>query len=140
MDPTAPTPTEGQSVNAEARLSRPTGITILAILAAIGGVLSVVGAVGLLAAGGVSGLVLILLLLTLAFGVLYLVLAYGLWTLRPWAWTLGVGLMVASILLTFVNVTQGLQYPIGAVISAGISAAVLFYLYTSSVKAAFGRS
>ena len=108
--------------------SRPIGITILAVLAAIGGLLSLVGSIGLLAAGFMSGIALILVLLTLAFGVLYLALAYGLWTLQPWAWTLGVGLMVASIALTVLNLTQGLQYPIGAVISAAISAAVLFYL------------
>lgn len=48
--------------------------------------------------------------------------------------------MVASIALTVLNVTQGLQYPIGAVISAAISAAVLFYLYTPNVKAAFGKA
>lgn len=140
MDPRAPTPAEGGSAHTEAGQSRPTGITILAILAGIGGVLSVLGAIGLLAAGGQSGLALILILLTLAFGVLYLVLAYGLWTLRPWAWTLGVGLMAASVALTLVNVTQGLQYPIGALISGAISAAVIFYLYTPSVRAAFGRS
>jgi hypothetical protein len=37
-------------------------------------------------------------------------------------------------------VTQDLQYPIGAVISGAISAAVIYYLYTPSVRAAFGRS
>jgi uncharacterized membrane protein (DUF2068 family) len=94
-----------------------------------------------LAAGDAgSGLALVLVLVTLAFGLLYLVFAYGLWTLQSWAWTLGVGLMVASILVTILNVTQGLQYPIGALISAAISAAVLAYLFTPQVKAAFGRS
>ena len=120
---------------------RPLGITILAVLAAIGGLLSTIGSIVLLAAGDAGGgLAPILVLVTLAFGVLYLVLAYGLWTLRSWAWMLGVGLMVASILVTILNVTQGLQYPIGALISAAISAAVLAYLFTPQVKIALGRS
>jgi hypothetical protein len=90
MDPAAPPPAEGQSTPTGTGKSRPTGITILAILAGIGGLLSAFGAIVLLAAGGLSGLALTLVLLTLAFGVLYLVLAYGWWTLSPCAWTLGI--------------------------------------------------
>lgn len=89
---------------------------------------------------GAGGLVLVLALLTLAFGILYMVLAYGLWTLKPWAWTLGVGLSAASIVLAILNVTQGIQYPVGAVISVAISAAVIYYLMTPGPRRAFGKA
>src|SRR3712207_1825572 len=70
---------------------RPLGITILAILAAVAGVLGLLGSLTLLGFGlGIYGL------LFLVLSVVYLVFAYGAWTLKPWAWTLGVGLSVAS--------------------------------------------
>jgi uncharacterized membrane protein (DUF2068 family) len=113
---------------------------MLAVLAAFGGSLSTLGSVILLASGDAgNGLALLLVLVTLVFGVLLVGLAYGLWTLKSWAWTLGVGLMVGSVAVTILNVTQGLQYPVGAVISAAISLAVLAYLFTPQVRTALGR-
>ena len=120
---------------------RPGGVTFLAILAAISGILGVLGAIMLMprfvSAGAVE---LVLGVVTLVFGILYIALAYGLWVLKPWAWTLGVWLSAASIVLTILNLTQGMQYPIGAIISVAISAAVIFYLFTSGPRKAFGRA
>ena len=120
---------------------RPGGVTFLAMLAAISGVLGVLGAIILMprfvSAGAVE---LVLGVVTLVFGILYIALAYGLWVLKPWAWTLGVWLSAASIVLTILNLTQGMQYPIGAIISVAISAAVIFYLFTSGPRKAFGRA
>lgn len=138
--PTQPTqPTTG---------ARPTGITVLAILAAIGGVFAILGGLALIGLGGLaaaSGAGLgafggILGLLFLVLGALELVLAYGFWTLKPWAWTLGVGLQGASIalaLLQFVNNTAGIM---GLILSLAISGVILYYLFQPHVKAAFGRA
>lgn len=120
---------------------RPIGVTILAVLAAIAGVLGLLGSLaffGLLASA--SGLFMMIGLLTLVMSVLYLVLAYGLWTLQPWAWMLGIGLSAVSIVLTLLGLVQGTQEMIGAIISIVISAAIIYYLLTPQVKAAFGRS
>ena len=120
---------------------RPLGITILAILAAIAGVLGLLGSVlvlGLLMAAG--GMFLILGLVSLVLSILYLLFAYGAWTLKPWAWTLGVGLAAASIVLTLIGLTQGTQEMVGALISLAISGVILYYLFQPDVKAAFGRS
>lgn len=120
---------------------RPLGITILAILAAIAGVLGLLGSLlilGVLMAAG--GIFLILGLVTLVLSILYLAFAYGAWTLKPWAWTLGVGLSVASIILTLIGLTQGTQGLVGALISLVISGVILYYLFQPDVKAAFGRA
>lgn len=120
---------------------RPTGVTILAVLAAIGGVLGLLGSLGLIALASLAGgLWLILGLLFLAVSVAYLVFAYGAWKLLRWAWALGVGLSVASIALTLLQVTQGMTELVGAIFSIAISGAILYYLFTPDIKAAFGRS
>jgi hypothetical protein len=106
-------------------------VTVLAILAAISGVLAILGSIALMPRFvGAGAVELVLAVVTLGFGLLYVVLAYGLWTLKPWAWTLEVWLSAASIVLTILNLTQGMQYPVGAIISVAFSAAVIYYLYT----------
>jgi hypothetical protein len=127
--------------------ARPTGITILAILAGIAGVLGLFGSLFFIGIGGafagatgLGGLVVILGLLLLVLSVLYLVFAWGAWQLKPWAWTLGVGLSAASIVLTVLQLVMGMSEPVGAIISIAISAAILYYLFQANVKAAFGRA
>jgi hypothetical protein len=116
-------------------MQRPLGITILAILAAIAGIFGLLGTLGLLAFGlGIFGLILLVL------SVVYLVFAYGAWTLKPWAWTLGVALSVASIILTVIQLVQGLTNVFSALISIAISGVILYYLFQPDVKAAFGRT
>jgi hypothetical protein len=126
-------------------MQRPTGITILAILAGIAGVFGLLGGLALVglggtATGGLGGFVVIVGFILLIYAVLSLALAYGFWTLQPWAWTLGVGLEIAGIvinLLQFLNNTSNL---FGAIFSIAINLVVLWYLYQPNVKAAFGRS
>lgn len=119
---------------------RPLGITILAILAAIAGVLGLLGSLGLMAVGFGGGLFVILGLVTLVLSVLYLAFAYGAWTLQPWGWTLGVGIAVASIVITLIQLIQGMSTPLSAIISIAISGVILYYLFQPDVKAAFGRA
>jgi hypothetical protein len=120
---------------------RPLGVTILAILAAIGGVLGLLGSLaflGILGSGGALFMVAGLALLVIS--VLYLAFAYGAWTLQPWGWALGVGLAVASIVLTLLQLTQNMTTIGSALISIVISGVILYYLFQPDVKAAFGRS
>ncbi|HLA65838.1 MAG TPA: hypothetical protein VK600_04565 [Candidatus Saccharimonadales bacterium] len=128
-------------------MQRPTGITILAVLAAIGGVLGILAGLLLLTVGAVvsatyalGGLVVIIGLFALVIGVLDLVLAYGFWGLKPWAWSLGIGLQFAGIVLSIIQYINNNSNLVGTIISIAISAVILYYLYQPSVKAAFGRS
>lgn len=119
---------------------RPLGVTILAVLAGIGGALGLLGSLGLIGLGGLGGLFVILGLVSLVLSIAYLLFAYGAWTLQPWAWTLGVGLAAASIVLTLLQLMQGMTNVVGALISIAISGVILYYLFTPEVKAAFGRT
>lgn len=129
-------------------MQRPTGVTIIAILAAIGGVfgllagLALVGIGGAVAAGGAAagGLATIVGLLLLVYGVVGLILAYGFWTLKPWAWTLGVGLEVAGIVINILQFMNNSANAVGTVVSIAIAAVVIWYLFQPHVKAAFGRT
>jgi uncharacterized membrane protein (DUF2068 family) len=129
-------------------MQRPTGITILAILAFIGGIfgilggLALVGFSGIIAASGVAGggFTTILGVLLLIYGPTSLVLGYGFWTLKPWAWTLGVGLQGAGIALDILQFINDSTQLVTAIISIAISAAILWYMFQPHVKAAFGRA
>jgi uncharacterized membrane protein HdeD (DUF308 family) len=118
---------------------RPLGITILAILAAVAGVFGLLAGFGMMALFGAGGLFMILGLVTLVVSVLYLAFAYGAWTLQSWGWTLGVGLSIVSIVITLLQLTQGMTNIVSAIISIAISGAILYYLYQPAVKGAFGR-
>lgn len=129
-------------------MQRPTGITILAVLSAIGGVFGLLASIALIgiggavgAATGLGGFTVVAGLIGLAYSVVSLLLAYGFWNLRPWAWTLGVGaqgLGIVFAVLQFMNNTSGNL--VSLVISVGIAAFILWYLFQPSIKAAFGRS
>ena len=122
-------------------LQRPLGVTILVILAVFRGVvglwaaIAVVGVLNSLGAGDFA----ILNVIWLAIAAVFLVLAYGAWKLKSWAWTLGVGLTGGSILLeVFGMLTEG-EPLVGTLISMAISAVILTFLLQPDVKAAFRR-
>jgi hypothetical protein len=126
---------------------RPVGVTILAVLAFIGGIFGLLGALALLGLGGVAaagdaglgGLTMLFGVLLLVLALIQLAFGYGAWTLKPWAWTLGVAGQVLSLILALVNILTGSD--IGSqIIGIAISAIILYYLFTPGVRAAFGRA
>jgi hypothetical protein len=127
--------------------ARPTGITILAVLSAIGGVLAILAGIALLTLGGVvaaasglGGFVAIAGLLLIATGALDLAFAYGAWSLQPWAWILGVASAVLSIVSALLRIVDNGTSIGSAIISIAISGAILYYLNTPAVRAAFRRA
>jgi hypothetical protein len=123
-------------------VERPLGITILAVLAAIIGVLLLIAgltAIGFSgAAGTASGLVLLAGLLAFITAALELTFAYGAWTLKPWAWVLGVlgaGLSLLSSILSVLG--QGTIA--SEIVNIALAAIILYYLNTPAVRRAFGR-
>ncbi len=142
---------------------RPTGVTILAILAFIGGALGIlVGGLGTICGGviggigaaaareapGAAGGLLAGALFTALFGlsgvvlgVLELILGFGFWTLKPWSWMLGIILSIAGIVIALLTILAGRGGGlIGAVIPIVIYGVILYYLFTPEVKKAFGRA
>ncbi len=110
--------------------ARPTGITILAVLAAIGGVFGLLGGFGVLFVGGVvsSGAVIVLGLCALAYAGLLIAFAYGAWTLKPWAWALGVAVAIFGIVVAILQVILGGSSIFSQIISIVIDGAILYYL------------
>ena len=125
--------------------NRPAGIAILAVVAAMLGVLALLAAgawwnasEGLAWLPRIHGGEKLIALVLLAAGLSELVFAYGAWALRPWAWTLGVVLEIVVIVLALLQL--GRLEPVRHIVTIVIAGVVLWYLATPRVRAAFGRS
>jgi len=130
-------------------MKRPLGITILAILSLVMGILGLLVALPLVGvtaiaipgisstlAGVAAGTLLTLGIVNLIVASLYMAFGIGALSLRPWAWTLGVvafgiGVLSGLVQLFTVGATAGV------VVSLLISAGLLAYMYTETVKVAF---
>ena len=153
--------------------SRPRGVSIIAILIIIAGVLSLLLGIGLVVIApflmngvqttsgnlgsqiGPQILGLVFLVfggISLALGVANLVMAYGLWKGKGWAWTIsiivlfiGIAINIVSVSITstgvFSNAGSNLLGDIvSGIVSIGISAFIVYYLYRPHVKAYFGKT
>jgi hypothetical protein len=133
--------------------ARPLGVTILAVISAVGGVLGVVASVALLtgvlnfsdiaAWSGYSGSAISSTaggLLTAAYTVLVLIFAYGAWTLKPWGWLLGLVIFGIGGLSDLLAGVVGVMAIPNVVIDVVIAALVIYYWFRPNVRAAFGRS
>ncbi len=144
---------------------RPFGVTLLAILMIIGGVLSLIAAIGSFALSAVidvqeiieqlgpnfpEGIVEalpsffgIVGIVFLIFAVLAFLIAYGYLKGRGWSWTLSVVLMGLSILFSVIGfVLSGITAAglISMLIGIAIPAIILVYLFQPGVKAWFGKA
>jgi uncharacterized membrane protein (DUF2068 family) len=129
--------------------TRPMGITILAVLAAIGGFFGILGSLALIGIGGFAaaatgsaglfGLAAIFGVVALVTGIASLAFAYGAWTLKPWAWPLGVALAIISIGLAVATIAGGGDIT-GQIIPIVIQAVILYYLFQPSIRSLFGRA
>jgi uncharacterized membrane protein (DUF2068 family) len=133
---------------------RPTGVTILAVIQFIGGIISLFFGLSSLFFGGLmvasdaaatTGAEIdmgpILLLaggLSIISGVIGLIAGYGLFTLKPWGWTLAIVFAVLNIVHNLLSLFQGGNIP-GSIIGIVISGLIIYYLNTSTVKRAFGK-
>lgn len=151
--PASPPPASpvASSVPVGAPTTRPTGVTVLAVLAFIGGALAVFAGLALMAAGAFLGAVGAgdgggwLMALGAAAGVFLLVYAafafavgYGLLKRMRWAW-------YAALVLAALQVLGGLGSLVGldivgAVLNLGIGGFVAWYLLSPPIQAWFGVS
>jgi hypothetical protein len=139
-----------------AQQQRPMGITILAILAFIGGIVGLCGGAGGILGGsllgglaasagagqaaGIGGMLAIYSLILTILAVADLVFGFGAWTLKPWAWTLGLVLFGINIAFQVIALLLGWTTFGGIIIPVAIAAIIIYYLMTPEVKKAFGRA
>ena len=141
---------------------RPKGVTIIGVLTIIGGIVMLIGGISLvtlaavvpimpmndgqinsqLATAGMSPALLSIVSsatggLLLILGIASLVVAYGLFKAKKWAWSISVVLSVISIAMGIVSIVTG---NFGAIASIVISGIILYYLYRPHVKAYFGKA
>jgi uncharacterized membrane protein (DUF2068 family) len=120
----------------------------MAVLSAIGGVFGLLASLVLLGLGAAvstasglgGGLVFVAGIIVLAYSVLSLILAYGFWTLKPWAWPLGIGVQVLGIIQAVLQFMNDSTNVVSLVISLAIAGVILWYLNQPHVKSAFGRT
>lgn len=137
-------------------MKRPTGITILAVIAVIYGIfnllLALLGLLGAaLKASGVAAAAIKYSAGTLAYatisdavlGILLLAFGIGALRLKGWAWTTGVVALVLEVVRQIVGVViQGISA--GTIVRDSITIViallVLWYLFRPNVRAAFGAA
>lgn len=140
---------------------RPMGVTVMAVVAALAGIMDILAGLGDIGIGGgfltkigygttLDGIMMIVGVVLVAVGVLGLVSGFGLWRERDWAWLVArlwaslcviVGLVSAGLSLFGNTLTSEIIATIGAALVPAVAGAVvLWYLYQPQVKAAFGRT
>ena len=129
-------------------MGRPLGITIAAIIVALLGIGSI--AVGLLGVGvfKISGVDATTVanasaigIAAIVIGVAQLFVAFGLWTLKGWAWLLAVILQGINVIVGVATIVMHGMTSMGsaAIGSLVVSAIILAYFMTGGVRAAFHR-
>jgi uncharacterized membrane protein (DUF2068 family) len=117
-------------------------VTILAILAFLGGILGLLGGLAIVAGAGIAGgllgidvtILMVLGAVAAILGLLYIVTGVGLWKMAMWGWTLGVVVSILAILQALWNFVT-FQDLTSAAISIIIALIILGYLL--KVKSAF---
>ncbi len=113
--------------------NRPLGVTILAILMAIGGILGIIGAIQILTnpwiriAAALRAVNIGLIYFSLLLSIVALPIAYGFWTGLTWSWYAGLAVSGLSA------ITNLLQLP-GGILGLIIDAVVIYYLLQPNVK------
>ncbi|HLX57168.1 MAG TPA: DUF2127 domain-containing protein [Ktedonobacteraceae bacterium] len=108
---------------------RPLGVTIIAILVAIGAVIEIIGGLLLLATFAPVGII------ALIVGIITLFVAWGLWTLKPWAFWLVVIVEVIHLIQAFFSVARGQG---GSIVDIIFPIVIILYLFLDkNVRAAF---
>jgi hypothetical protein len=138
---------------------RPLGVTVVAILAIINGTILVVGGVVALyfvpniitsqmsdtlsnatdANGFTSAIITIVYIVgsvTIALGLAWLGLTWGLFTGKGWAWLITVILAIISVVFSVIGIGTASVTSIPTLIINGV---ILYYMFRPNIKSYFGR-
>src|SRR6184192_1946241 len=125
-------------VSAEPGTKRPIGATVIAVVAAVGGLLSLFGSASVLA-GTATGPFAIAIIVII-FGILGLALGAGFYTGARWAWMAGIIIYVISIGLGISEIVYGGNVGfIGGIIRTIAGIVIPVYLTRPGPKSFFGK-
>ena len=108
MSGTMPPPMAPPGAYAPGRPQRPIGVTIIAILSFLAGLVEILGGLALMALGGIGAvagagifgaLAAVVGGVLLLLGIVTIIVAIGLWRMRSWAWWVSIIVNLASILI-----------------------------------------
>ncbi len=123
--------------------TRPAGITALAILTGLQGIALIAspffttGVAPTTSPLNNSGLGLFVAGFAVFLGIVSLLLAYGLWTLKTWAWQVFVVLEFFTLLRAFLSITQTGFTGITDILGILLPILLLGYFFLSDVRSAF---
>jgi hypothetical protein len=113
---------------------KPIGIVILAILQLLSALYYlVVGGLAVMVAAQLGIFAIFVAfagLITLIIGIIGLILFYGLWTLKGWAW-------LWTLIANGLGLLVGIMDPIANIIGIAISLVIIIYLFVPSTRDAF---
>lgn len=120
---------------------RPLTVTIIAILVIITGVVFIAGGLSIFGfAALVPELSIVFFAIggvLIAIGIGYLVVSYGLFKGKGWAWSVTLILSYIGIALAIISIVSGNFF---SAINLAINIAIVYFLYRPQVKEFFGKS
>ncbi len=112
-------------------MSRPLGVTVLAILQLLGAlVLVVVGGLAVMAGLLLAPWLLFLAAIPLIMGIIGFILFYGLWNLKSWAW-------IWTIVVNLITIITSILDPWTNIIQLAISLIIVVYMFSPGIKSHF---
>jgi hypothetical protein len=122
----------------QSRPKKPVGVTVIAVIAAAGGLLSLFGAASAFS-GSATGPTWLAIVVTI-FGILGLALGVGFYTGARWAWMGGIVIYIVSILLGILEIVYGGTIGgVGGVIRIVAGIVIPAYLTRAGPKKFFGK-
>jgi hypothetical protein len=115
--------------------TRPGGVVAVAVLMAASGVLTVLSSTPLLSTGAPPWAI----ALDVVIGLAMFVVAWGLYTLRTWAWIVTLGIQAVNGIFAIVTVATAPRV-YAAWIAIAVAAVVIYYMTRPSVRYAFGMT
>ena len=121
---------------------------MLALLHVLQAIFFFVGGIALIALGAfirrslfglprfLNGAVSLIGVVVVVIGLLYLGLAWGLWTGKGWAWVLSLVLAALGFIVSLISLVRG---GFGTIVVLLLDAIILYYLFRPNVRAFFGE-
>jgi lysylphosphatidylglycerol synthetase-like protein (DUF2156 family) len=131
-----------------ATVNRPFGITLLAVLHVLEAILFFLGGIALIVLGAfmrrgffgihrlLGGAASLIGVVVVVVGLLYLGLAWGLWSGKGWAWVVSLILAGLGIIVSLISLVGG---GLGTLIVLVLDAIIIYYLFTPRVRTFFGE-
>ncbi len=131
---TLPAMLRGEVEIVQRPVERSFGVTLIAILLAINGLLTVFSYLLTFGAAGGTDVASVIGVL---FGLALLYLAYGVWTLQRWAWLTTLLLEILNLIFDLIAVIAA-PGALGAWFGLVLAAVIVFYLTRPGIRAEFG--